>query len=71
VTVLSSNLFEHDDYIKSYLLNQSDMTFPTAVKNIFRSSITPELILQLTEFKNHPKSVDFCSFQEVFGKKKA
>ncbi len=44
------------------------MTFPTAVKIILRSSITPQLILQLTEFKNHLKSVDFCLFQEVFGK---
>lgn len=46
------------------------MTFPTAVKIILRSSITPELILQLTEFKNHLKTVDFYLFQEVFGKKK-
>ena len=43
------------------------MTFPTAVKIILRSSITPELIVQLTDFKNHLKSVDFCLFQEVFG----
>ena len=27
------------------------MTFPTAVKIILRSSITPELIVQLTELK--------------------
>ncbi len=46
------------------------MTFPTAVKIILRSSITPQLILQLTEFKNHLKSVDFCMFQEVFGKQR-
>ena len=43
------------------------MTFPTAVKIILRSSITPELILQLTAFKNHLKNVDFCLFMEVFG----
>ena len=46
------------------------MTFPTAVK-IIRSSITPELILQLTAFKNHLKTVNFSLFQEVFGKKLA
>jgi len=46
------------------------MTFPTAVKIILRSSITPQLILQLTEFKNHIKTVDLCLFQEVFGKSK-
>jgi len=44
------------------------MTFPTAVKIILRSSITPELIVQLTEFENHLKTVDFCLFMEVFGK---
>jgi hypothetical protein len=44
------------------------MTFPTAVKIILQSSITPELILQLIVFKNHLKTVDFCLFQEVFGK---
>ena len=42
------------------------MTFPTAVKIILRSSITPELILQLTAFKNYLKTVDLCLFQEVF-----
>jgi len=42
------------------------MTFPTDVKIILRSSVTPELILQLTALKNYLKSVDFCMFQEVF-----
>ena len=51
VTVLSSNLPSLDDHIKI----------------ILRSSITPKLIVQLTEFKNHIKTVDFCLFQEVFG----
>lgn len=46
------------------------MTFPTAVKIILRSSITPELIVQLTDFKNHLKTVDLCLFMEVFGKTK-
>ena len=44
------------------------MTFATAVKIILRSSFTPELIVQLTEFKNHLKTVDLCLFMEVFGK---
>lgn len=68
VTVIGSNLPSLDDYIRTYLLSQSDMTFPTAVKIILRSSITPQLIVQLTDFKNHLKSVDLCMFQEVFGK---
>jgi len=52
-TVLSSNLPSLDDHIKSYLLSQSDMTFSTAVKIILRSSITPELIVQLNGLKEY------------------
>jgi hypothetical protein len=43
------------------------MTFATAVTIILRSSLTPELIVQLTDFKNHLKSVDLGLFMEVFG----
>ncbi len=67
MTVINSNLFGLDDYIKEYLLSQPDMSFATAVKIILRYYTTSELILQLTEFKNHLKNVDFCLFQEVFG----
>ncbi len=63
-----AGLFDLDDYIKSYLLEHSDMSFATAVKIILRYYITPELIVQLSEFENHPKTVSFCLFQEVFGK---
>ena len=71
VTVLCSNLPDLDDSIKTYLLSQPDMTFAMAFKIILRSSITPGLIVQLTEFKNYLKSVDPCLFLEVFGKKRA
>jgi len=67
VTVLRSNLFSLDDYIKTYLLEHPDISFSTAIKIILRYYTTPELILQLTEFKNHLKSVDPCLFIEVFG----
>lgn len=67
-TVLSSDLFDLDDYIKSYLLEHSDMSFATAVKIVLRYYITPELIVQLSEFENHLKTVNYCLFQEVFGK---
>ena len=46
------------------------MPFATAVKIILRYYITPELIVQLSEFENYLKTVDFCLFQEVFGKSK-
>ena len=67
VTVISSNLFDLDDYIKSYLLEHSDMSFATAIKIILRYYITPELIVQLSEFENYLKTVNFCLFQEIFG----
>lgn len=67
VSVISSDLFDLDDYIKSYLLSQPDMSFATAVKIILRYYITPELIVQLSEFENYLKTVNFCLFQEVFG----
>lgn len=70
VTVLSSNLFDLDEYIRIYLLEHPDISFGTAIKIILRYYTTPELILQLTEFKNHLKTVNFWLFQEVFGKKR-
>jgi hypothetical protein len=70
VTVIGSNHFGLDEYIKQYLL-QPDLPFISFVKIGLRYYITPELIVQLTEFKNHLKTVDFYLFQEVFNKKKA
>jgi len=67
VTVIGSNLFGLDDYIRTYPLEHPDITLSTAIKIILRYYTTPELILQLTEFKNHLKSVNFCLFMEVFG----
>jgi len=67
VSVISSDLFDLDDYIKSYLLEHSDTSFATAVKIILRYYITPELIVQLSEFENYLKTVNFCLYQEVFG----
>jgi len=69
VTVIGSNQFGLDEYIKQDLL-QLDLPFISFIKIGLRYYITPELIVQLTEFKNHLKSVDFCLFQEVFGKHK-
>jgi len=55
VSVISSDLFDLDDYIKSYLLEHSEMSFATAVKIILRYYITaqPELIVQLNGLKEY------------------
>ena len=67
VTVLCSNHFSLDEYIKQYLL-QPDLPFISFIKIGLRYYILGDLILQLDELKNHLKNVDFCLFQEVFGK---
>jgi hypothetical protein len=71
VTVIGSDLFSQDEYIKQYLLDP-DSPLITKIKIGLRYYITaqPELILQLSEFENHLKTVNFCLFQEVFGKTK-
>lgn len=48
-------------------LERSDMSFATAVKIILRYYITPELILQLIDFKNYLEKINFYMFVEVFG----
>jgi len=68
VTVIGSNHFGLDEYVKQYLL-QPDLPFISLIKIGLRYYITPELIVQLTEFKNHLKSTDLCLFMEIFGKK--
>lgn len=62
MTVIGSDLFDLDDYIKSYLLQHSEVSFATAVKIILRYYLTPELIVQLSEFINYLKTVNFCMF---------
>jgi hypothetical protein len=69
VTIRGSNRFGLDKYIKEYLFKHPDISLGTAVKIIVRYYTTPEFIIQPTDFKNHFKSVDFCLFEEVFGKK--
>ncbi len=68
VTVISSNLFSLDEYIKIYLLEHPELSLGSQLYIILRELITSDLILQLTEFKNHLKTVDLCLFMEVFGK---
>ena len=51
-TVISSNLFGLDEYIKQYLL-QPDLPYISFIKIGLRYYITPELIVQLNELKEY------------------
>ena len=68
VTVIGSDLFDLDDYIKSYLLEHSDMSFATAVKIILRYYVTADVILQLNVFEDYLEKINPFLFLEVFGK---
>lgn len=52
VTVIGSDLFDLDDYIKQYLL-QPDLPFISFIKIGLRYYITPELIVQLNGLKEY------------------
>ncbi len=67
VTVIGSDLFSQDEYIKQYLLDP-DSSLITKIKIGLRYYITaqPELILQLTVFKGHLEKVNPFLFLEVF-----
>jgi len=60
-TVISSDLFEHDDYIKSYF-QDLEIPFSTKIKIGLRYYITADLIIQLDEFKNH---LEINSFKDL------
>jgi len=67
VTVIGSDLFSQDEYIKEYLLDR-DLPLIFKVKIGLRYYITADLILQLNVFKDYLETVNFCLFMEVFGK---
>ena len=67
VTVIGSDLFGQDDYIKRYL-EGPDLPFVTVIKIGLRYYITGELILQLDELKNHLKATHLHTFMQIFGK---
>lgn len=52
VTVIGSDLFGQDDYIKRYL-KDPDLPFITIIKIGLRYYVTADLILQLDELKTH------------------
>jgi len=64
VTVIGSNHFGLDEYIKQYLL-QPDLSFISFIKIGLRYYITPELIVQLNglkEYLNIPSYEVFYKF---------
>ncbi len=67
-SVIGSDLFEHDEYIKSYLQENPDLSLSSVIKIVFSYFITPRLISELEEFKTYLKAVNFFMFEEVFGK---
>ena len=68
-TVISSDLFSQDEYIKRYLLDP-DLSLISKIKIGLRYYITaqPELILQLTVFKGCLKEINPFLYIEIFGK---
>lgn len=60
VTVIGSNLFSHDEYIKQYLLDP-DLPLISKVKIGLRYYIIADLILQLKALKEHLGVKDFMT----------
>ena len=67
VTVIGSDLFSQDEYIKQYLLDP-DLPLIFKVKIGLRYWITADLILQLNVFKGYLYKINPFLFLEVFGK---
>jgi len=67
VTVIGSDLFDLDDYIKSYLLDP-DLPLIFKIKIGLRYYITADMILQLNVFKDYLEKINPFLFLEVFGR---
>ena len=65
VTVIGSDLFGQDEYIKQYLLDP-DLPLIFKVKIGLYYYITSDLILQLNVFKNYLEKINPFLFIEVF-----
>jgi hypothetical protein len=65
-TVLSSNLFGLDGYIKKYLQTHPELSFGSQLYIVLRELITSDLILQLKEFMSH---MDIITFSKPYIKK--
>jgi hypothetical protein len=71
VTVIGSDLFSQDEYIKEYLLDP-DLPLIFKIKIGLRYYITaqPELILQLNVFKDCLEKINPFLFLDIFGKQR-
>jgi len=71
VTVIGSDLFSQDEYIKQYLLDPN-LPLIFKIKIGLRHYITsqPELILQLNVFKDYLEKIKPFIFLDVFGKQR-
>ena len=69
VTVIGSDLFDLDDYIKSYLLDP-DLPLIFKIKIGLRYWVTADMILQLNVFKDYLEKINPFLFLDVFGKQR-
>ena len=65
MTVISSDLFKHDEYIKSYL-EQPDLPLISKIKIGLRYYVTADLILQLNDFKDHLQIESFKDLKKWY-----
>lgn len=67
-SVIGSDLFEPDDYIKQYLQENLDLPLSSVIKIVFSYCIAPRLVAEMDKFKTHLKDINFFMFQETFGR---
>lgn len=67
VTVIGSDLFSQDEYIKEYLLDP-DLPLISKIKIGLRYWVTADMILQPNVFKDYLEKIYPFLFLEVFGK---
>jgi len=67
VTIIGSDLFSQDKYIKEYLLDPN-LPLITKVKIGLRYWVTVDMILQLNVFKGYHEKINPFLYLEVFGK---
>ena len=69
VTVIGSDLFSQDEYIKQYLLDPN-LPLIFKIKIGLRYWVTADVILQLNVFEDYLEKVNPFLFLEVFGKRR-
>lgn len=67
-SVIGSDLFKHDEYIKSYL-QDPEIPLITRIKIGLRYYVTADLILQLDDFKDHLQIDSFKDLKKWYTKR--